>query len=156
MVAGLALIGVEGRGGTFRPALAWALLCALCIAGYHVCYKCALSAGSEPTAVFAAALGVALPVNLGRLGLGGVRRVGRTLCARPWVLGASGALCAASFLLLLAALSRGGAGAVLTLRNISVVFALLLAWSMGERPRGQQVAGTLSVVLGAAMLGWPR
>jgi drug/metabolite transporter (DMT)-like permease len=70
------------------------------------------------------------------------------------VMGA-GVLCAASFLLFLVALARGGAGAAVTLRNTSVLFALLLAWMMGERPGRWQVAGILGVAAGAMILGWP-
>jgi drug/metabolite transporter (DMT)-like permease len=72
------------------------------------------------------------------------------------VIGAAGVLCTVSFLVFLSALARGGAGAAVTLRNTSVVFALLLAWALGERPGRRQITGTVAVALGAVLLGWPR
>jgi drug/metabolite transporter (DMT)-like permease len=67
---------------------------------------------------------------------------------------AMGALCGGSFLILLEALSRGGAGFVLTLRNTSVLFATGLAASIGERPRHAQVAGAAFVAAGAILMAW--
>jgi drug/metabolite transporter (DMT)-like permease len=156
VTAGLMLVGHDSRGGFNQPGLAWAVLCAACVAGYHLCYKCALATGAHPAAVFAVALGVALPLNIARLGRAGLPRVVEALRTSPWVLGVAGITCAASFLIFLAALAQGGAGAVVTLRNTSVVFALLLAWLIGERPGHRNVIGTLGVALGAVLLGWPR
>ena len=56
----------------------------------------------------------------------------------------------------LMAMIKEGAGAVLTLRNTSVVFALVLSAALGEPPRPRQVAGALLVSLGATLVGWPR
>jgi drug/metabolite transporter (DMT)-like permease len=155
VIAGLALVGTARAGRASPRGVAWAVLCAAFIAGYHVCYKLALAAGSEPTAVFAVALGLALPINLLVLGRGAAGRLAAELRARPAALGGAGALCAASFLVFLVALARGGAGAVLTLRNTSVVFAAVLGWVIGERPGRSQLAGTAAVAAGAVLLGWP-
>ena len=153
---GLVLVGLERRASTSARGVFWASLCALFIAGYHLCYKCALATGALPSAVFTAALAVSLPVNVARLGNGGWARTLATLRADPLAIAAAGVLCATSFLVFLSALSRGGAGAAATLRNTSVVFALLLAWLIGERPGRTQIIGTLGVALGAMLLGWPR
>lgn len=155
VLAGLLLVGGAPAGRASQRGVAWAVVCAAFIAGYHVCYKLALGAGAEPTAVFAVALGVALPLNLAVLGRAAPVRLAAALRARPAVLGAAGALCAASFLVFLVALGRGGAGAVLTLRNTSVVFAVGLAWLIGERPGRPQLIGTAAVAVGAILLGWP-
>jgi uncharacterized membrane protein len=64
-------------------------------------------------------------------------------------------LSAASFLAFLGALTHGGAGLVLTLRNTSVVFAQAMAWMIGERPGRRQVLGAILVAGGAVLLGWP-
>ena len=69
----------------------------------------------------------------------------------PWVLCAGGATCAASFLVFLEALSASGAGAVLTLRNTSVLFAQALAVWSGERA-DRRVLGGAALVVGGAVL----
>lgn len=151
VAAGLALCGA--RTGDTRSArgsaLAWAVVCALAIAGYHLAYKASLGAGGNPSAVFASALAIATMLNAVRVR--GVLAVARARL--PRVL-AMGALCGGSFLILLEALSRGGAGFVLTLRNTSVLFATGLAASIGERPRHAQVAGAALVAAGAILMAW--
>jgi len=149
--AGLALSGARtgDTRTTHGPALAWATVCAVAIAGYHLAYKASLGAGGNPSAVFAAALAVATGLNTIR-----VRGLGAVLRARlPRVL-VMGVLCGGSFLLLLEALARGGAGHVLTLRNTSVLFATALAAAIGESPRRAQVAGAALVAAGAILMAW--
>ena len=155
VTAGLVLVGFDRGKHTALRGVLWALACALFIAGYHLSFKRALTTGAAPAAAFTGALAVALPVSVARLGRQWRARSRAALAANPWVVVATGVLCAASFLLFLLALSRGGAGAAVTLRNTSVLFALLLAWMMGERPGRWQVAGILCVAVGAAVLGWP-
>jgi drug/metabolite transporter (DMT)-like permease len=155
LAIGLALVGLERLPATGPAGLAWSGLCALFIAGYHLCYKCALTAGAEPTALFAVALSVAVPINLASLGRGGTGRMLAVLRRRPLVLAGAGIVCTASFLAFLGALAQGGAGAVLTLRNTSVVFALLLALTLGERPGLRRWLGAALVAAGAGLLGWP-
>ena len=53
-------------------------------------------------------------------------------------------------------LALAGAGVVLTLRNISVVFAQVFAFALGERLPRRQVIGALLIALGAGLIGWPR
>lgn len=156
LLVGLVMVGGERRGRASARGLAWAVACAACIAGYHLAYKCSLSTGAAPSAVFATALLVALPVTVARLGRRGPGRALEAWRASPLVVGAAGVLCAASFLVFLLALAQGGAGAVVTLRNTSVLFALLLAWAIGERPRRGQIMGTAGVAVGAVLMGWPR
>lgn len=152
---GLALVAGDRRGRASASGVLWAVACAGFIAGYTLFYKAALAAGAAPTVVFAIALAVALPVNLFRLGRGGVVRLRSAFSVSPLVVGVAGVVCSASFLIFLAALARGGAGAAITLRNSSIVFALVLAWLMGERPGRRQLAGTAAVVAGVVVLGWP-
>jgi len=153
--AGLLLVGLGRSGRASARGVFWAILCALFIAGYHLAYKRALATGAQPAAVFAAALALTLPLNFARLGRGSTTRVGTSLRASPLVLLGAGVICAASFLVFLFALASGGAGAVMTLRNTSVVFALLLSWVIGERPDTPQFVGALAVAAGAVLLGWP-
>jgi uncharacterized membrane protein len=138
------------RGG----ALAWAATCAAAIAGYHLAYKASLAAGGNPSAVFAVALAVATAINAARLGAEGRRiaaAIARTRAPRVWLMGA---VCGGSFLILMEALAAGGAGFVLTLRNTSVLFAVGLAWAIGDAPARPQIAGAALVTAGAVLMAW--
>lgn len=156
VLGGLALSGA--RTGQHRAAhnaaVAWAIACAAAIAGYHLAYKAALSAGGEPSAVFAVALAVATAINVLRLGGEGRRAAAAILRGRFVRVVVMGAVCGGSFLILMEALASGGAGFVLTLRNTSVLFATGLAAAIGERPRHAQIAGALLVAGGAVLMAW--
>jgi drug/metabolite transporter (DMT)-like permease len=154
--AGLGVMGLARPGGPAGRGVLWAVVSAICIAGYHVGYKQALGAGAQPPALFALALAVALPLLLlTRMRDGGLGAVLRQVRRSPLLVLATGGLCTLSFSLLLTALAHAGAGAVLTLRNTSIAFALGLAVLQGERPGRGQVSGAVLVVVGAALLGWP-
>jgi drug/metabolite transporter (DMT)-like permease len=153
VLGGLVLASVARSGDTRavpRNALAWAIACACAIAGYHVAYKAALAAGGSPSAVFALALALATAINVTRTR--GVIRYARGRTGRVLVMGV---VCGGSFLILLEGLAAGGAGYVLTLRNTSVLFATLLAFAIGERPRRGQITGAILVALGAVLMAWP-
>jgi drug/metabolite transporter (DMT)-like permease len=156
LAAGLAVTGLVRASAPAGRGVAWAAASAVCIAGYHVAYKRALEAGAQPPALFALALAVALPMLLltraGHESRGAVLRQARQ---SPLLMLATGTLCTLSFALLLTALARGGAGAVLTLRNMSIAFALGLAVLQGERPGQRQISGAVLVMAGAVLLGWP-
>ncbi|HEY5927501.1 MAG TPA: EamA family transporter [Kofleriaceae bacterium] len=155
--AGLAL--ASSRSGdtrkTSRDALAWAIACAASIAGYHLAYKAALREGGSASAVFAVALAVASAINLVRLGSAGRRVVATLLRTRLPRLAVMGCICGGSFLILMEALAAGGAGFVLTLRNTSVLFAIGLAFAIGEHPRRVEIAGAALVAAGAVLMAWP-
>jgi drug/metabolite transporter (DMT)-like permease len=163
-VSGAALLGV-GLGvmhlsrprGPAATGIAWAALAAVAIAGYHLSYKLALGEGAQPPALFATGLLVALPVLVLERG----RRLGwaplrREALVRPGLVLVAGVVCTLSFALLLSALASGGAGAVLTLRNTSIAFALGLAALGGERLERRQLSGAALVAVGAVLLGVPR
>jgi uncharacterized membrane protein len=65
-----------------------------------------------------------------------------------------GVICGTSFLVLIEALTHGGAGFVLTSRNTSVLFAVILAAWIGERPSKAQVSGAVLVAGGAILMAW--
>lgn len=153
---GLAVTGLSRATGSARRGVTWAVICAVCIAGYHVAYKLALGEGAQAPALFALALSIALPMLLlSRGGREGWRAVFRQARRSPLLMLGTGGLCTLSFSLLLVALSNGGAGAVLTLRNTSIAFALVLAVLQGERPGHRQISGAVLVMAGAVLLGWP-
>jgi uncharacterized membrane protein len=158
VLAGLALSSAGLPARTERAdrggALAWAVVCAVAIAGYHLAYKAALGAGGGPSAVFAVSLAAASVLNVARLGAEGRRiaaAIARTRAPRVLLMGA---VCGGSFLILMEALAAGGAGFVLTLRNTSVLFATGLAWAIGERPQRAQAAGAVLVAAGAVLMAW--
>lgn len=133
---------------TTRSGVSWALATAGCITGYHLSYKIALSAGAPAAATLALSMGLSVVVNLAVLGEARAR-----VRVRPSLV-LAGVLTGVSFLAFLLALSRGGAGAMLTLRNTSVVFALGLSFLLGERPPKAHWLGAILVTLGAIALGW--
>jgi drug/metabolite transporter (DMT)-like permease len=147
----LATAPVTGTRG-----LGVAVLCGAFIAGYHLCYKRAMSTGPNAAAVFAVSLGVAFPLNVARLGRARAGALRRELARRPFALLGVGILCGASFLLFLGALGGSGAGFVLTLRNTSIVFAAVLGWAIADPPPLRQVIGAVLVAGGAILLGLPR
>ena len=132
---------------THRSALAWAIACAVSIAGYHLSYKAALHSGASPSASFAISLALASAMNFVRTR--GVWVYARDRLARVALMGL---VCGGSFLILMEALSGGGAGFVLTLRNTSVLFATALAFAIGERPQRPQIIGAALVAAGAALM----
>jgi len=135
-------------------ATVWASVCALAIAAYHLAYKASLDDGGAPSSVFAVSLALSTALSLVRTGSEGRRVAFGFLLTEPAKLLSMGALCGGSFLVLIEALSHGGAGFVLTLRNTSVLFALLLAWAIGERPRTAPALGAALVASGAVLMAW--
>ena len=65
-----------------------------------------------------------------------------------------GLVCGGSFLILMEALTRGGSGYVLTLRNTSVLFAAGLAFAIGEKPSRGELVGAALVAAGAVLMAW--
>ncbi len=156
ILAGLVLCALPASRGAARRGVGFAILCAASIAGYHLCYKAALAAGARPAPLFALSLAVALPPNLLLLGAERRRTLVELFRTRTALVLLAGVVCTASFVVFLGALGGAGAGAVLTLRNTSVLFAQGFSLLIGERPRRIEILGAALVATGAALLGWPR
>jgi len=157
VLGGLTLASVassDTRAGR-RGAVGWAVACAVAIAGYHLAYKAALREHGGPSAVFALSLGAASAINVVRVGATGRQVIGTLLRGRLLRLMLMGAICGGSFLILMEALAAGGAGFVLTLRNTSVLFAVGLAFLIGERPGRAEISGAALVAVGAICMAWP-
>jgi uncharacterized membrane protein len=156
VLAGLVLSDLRFGAGVLRamPAAAtgWASTCAVAIAAYHLAYKAALEGGGAPSSVFAVSLALSSAISLLRTGSAGRAAVGSVIRSNLPKVMLMGALCGGSFLILIEALSSGGAGFVLTLRNTSVLFALVLAWSIGEKPRLAPALGAALVATGAVLM----
>ncbi len=157
VLAGLTLasLGTGDNRESHRGAVAWAVACAVAIACYHLAYKAALREHGGPSAVFGVSLAAASLINVIRVGGAGRQVMGQLARTRLFRVVLMGALCGGSFLILMEALVRGGAGFVLTLRNTSVLFAVGLAYLIGERPRRPEIIGAAFVAIGAILMAWP-
>jgi drug/metabolite transporter (DMT)-like permease len=152
--SGLGFLGLASRRGGSRQALGWALATGAFIASFNLFYKLALEAGAQPLALFSLSMAVGLPIQtLMRLCRRG-RSPFRWMPVSPWLVLSAGILCAVGFTLFLFALSIAGAGAVTTIRNTSVAFAMVFSITIGERPTARQWVGAILVTFGAAGLGW--
>ena len=154
VIGGLGLMGLAPGGLVDRRSLKWAGAVASAIAGYTLCYKLSLLHGTNPVPLVALSMAVSLPIQV-------AVRMQRKTFNRPdtppvqWgLIVVAGLLSAASFTLYLKVLALGGAGVMATLRNTSVIFAVLLGWGMGEKPTPRQWAGACLVAAGAVGLAW--
>ena len=86
--------------------------------------------------------------------LGSERRKGslEALRAQPLLVVPAGLLATVGFIVFLVGMAKAGAGVVITLRNTSVLFAQVFAFTMGERPKRLGVVGALCVTFGAVLL----
>lgn len=142
----------EERAGNRASYFIALAICAGCIASYHLIYKQAMLTGGHPMAVFATSMTVAVPVNL----LWHRRTLKAEWNKINWrLIALASVLCTGSFLLALAGLHLAGTGWVLTLRNCSVVIALLFAWRLGEKIPRPRIIGTVLIAVGAIILSWP-
>lgn len=155
VVAGLGLMG-QGKGGSkARGALFWVLLSGVFISGFNAAYKAALDHGAHPVPLFMVSMAVGLPIQLSaRVGRHGWRSLGR-VPRFPGLVLVAGLVCTAAFLCYLAALRKEGSGLVLTVRNVSVVFAMAFGFLLGEKARPRQWLGALLVMAGAMGLSLP-
>ncbi|MBA3465043.1 MAG: EamA family transporter [Deltaproteobacteria bacterium] len=155
VMLGLGLSSIGGtQGGTqrHREGIAWAAVCAVSIAGYHLAYKAALLAGGNPSATFAVSLSLSAVICAVRIGRAGRRTLVEVVRARAARVTLMGIVCGGSFLILMEALARGGSGFVLTLRNTSVLFAAALAFTIGEKPSRTELIGAVFVAGGAVLM----
>lgn len=155
VLLGLTLSSISSTSGgnrSHRAGIGWAVACAASIAGYHLAYKGALLAGGNPSATFGVSLALSALISLIRIGGGGRRILVDVLRVRWFRVALMGIVCGGSFLILMEALSLGGAGYVLTLRNTSVLFAAGLALTIGERPVHSELVGAALVAAGAVLM----
>lgn len=139
--------GAPQHGATV--AWGWTLATGVAVGAYHTGYKGLVAAGATPLAAFGAPVMLAVPLLLVAVGPA-VRRTARALVWRPW-LWVSGALSAASFLLLIQALVTADSGRMLGVRNSSVGFALLFGLAQGERLSRAQWVGVVVLFAGVAV-----
>lgn len=152
LTVGLLLTGLDrlrlDRGASI------AVLCGAFIAAYHLGYKQAMAIERSEAAVVTLTLGIAVALNVAWLGTARRQALAVAFRVRGGRILVAGTFCALGFLLALGALRAGGAAAVLTLRNTSIVFAALFGWIGGEALGWRRVGGIVLVALGAVLLGW--
>ncbi|MHB2015670.1 MAG: EamA family transporter [Candidatus Xenobia bacterium] len=145
--AGLVCLGIALTqrlpAGQSQAGLPAALLAAALIAANHVCYKQAEAAGLPPSNAFAISMAVMLLLSLTRYRM-------RMMADRTMVVAGIGA--ALSFMLALWAMSSSGPGAVLSLRNLSIPFGMVLSTVIGERPGPRQWVGAGIIAAGALLI----
>jgi uncharacterized membrane protein len=110
--------------------------------------------GAKATGLFAVSLGLGLAIRLAEMATRKALPTRSQLFGRLIALVLTSAVCAGGFLFYPVAMETEDAPRVTTLRNTSVVFALLLAWGLGERPGRNGWIGAALVGPGAAGLGW--
>jgi drug/metabolite transporter (DMT)-like permease len=134
--------------------LGWTLLTGASVAVYHTGYKGAVAGGATQTLAFIGAISIAVPVLLVAVGRE-VRAQIPSLVREPRMI-AAGVLCAASFLLMLEALTFAESGRILGVRNASVGFALLFALWLGERLTPRQALGVAVLFAGVGLFGFEQ
>ena len=156
VASALVLVGVVTAGSRpgelkLQRGAGWALVAGLGGGFSNPCIRQALVEGADPFQVFAGSLGLGLVPAVAALRVG-ARPLLRLAVSRWKTIGLAGLLCFGSYALFLVALKSEGAALGTTLRNSSIVFALLLSWWAGEPPSRRQWLGALAVVLGASLL----
>jgi drug/metabolite transporter (DMT)-like permease len=131
----------------------WSLICAFFISGYHFAYGHSLREGSRPATLFAISLWLSILLIFGLRSKSYFTKATQLIRLEWKGLFVSGFVCNLSFLLFLIGLQNSGAGAALTLRNTSVIFAQGLAFLMGEKISKLQWLGAILVATGAATIG---
>ena len=149
--AALARSAAVPAGKAVRSGVAVAAGCALFVGVYHLAYMLALSSGGRPETVVSISLSTASLLNIAALG--SKRRLAlAALREQPVRIVLGGMLASVGFLVFLSAMKDAGAGVVFTLRNTSILFAQILAFALGERPRRLGLIGAGLVTAGAILL----
>ncbi len=150
LLVGLVLASPRAAASEGREratGMRWAALTGVFIAGYHLAYTASLRRGGDAPTLAALSLLVAGAFHVARVKL----TQGRAPSFTPRR-ALAGALAGAGFVAFLLALAQSGAGLVLTLRNGSVLFAMLFGLALKEHPRPHQWLGATLIATGAALL----
>jgi len=147
-------------GTTTRAGYLWAILAAAATVVYNLAYKAALVRGAPVLPLFGAALIVAAPISAAGLSPWELsvdalaHRMGRAFLAGPWIILVGSVAFGGSFLAALYTMKPEGAAWVMTMRNLSIALAPLLAWALlHERPSMRAFVGVALVFAGALVLG---
>ena len=145
---------VQMRSVPRSVGLAYAVVCALSISLYPLAYKRAIQTGISPYVLFSFSLALALPAQLAMLGDARVGRIRAAIRVNARLLVPCAVACAASFLIFLYALKTAGPAHVSAMRNVSVLFASIFAWTRGETFDRRAVISALLITLGAVFVAF--
>jgi drug/metabolite transporter (DMT)-like permease len=161
ILAGILVMHRTGAGGgvgdTLRAGAGYALLAGLATAAYTLWDKVAV--GVLPVLVYFYAYTAIVGAALAALAL---RSHGRHGLAREWRRGRTGIVQVAilnvgAYLLILVALRSGSASYVVALRQVSIVFGVLLGWwFLGERITRRKWAGVALLAAGCGLVAFAR
>ncbi len=154
ILAGVPLLTSLKNGRKDSKTLTYALASAVFVAVYHLSYDEALKRGTHPSSLFSAAMFIACLTQVIFLRVSLKQGLALSFQNRSTaliVISAS-ALCTGSFLLFLYGLSLSGPGFAIALRNTSILFTQIFAWSTGERLSRTQKLGVALSFLGAVLL----
>lgn len=135
-----------------KKGLLWALSAAACIAGYTIFYRAAVKLGSSQVTVFAVSMLISIPTLGFKNNFFAIKNFKNVWCKQPFLTTTAGMLSAVSFIIFLYGLSHAQAGAAVTLRNTSVLFAQFFAIAMGEKISLHQWLGIIMITTGAILL----
>lgn len=157
VLLGLAATGSSERRATsldhatVRSGLVVAATSALFVGTYHLAYKVALSHGGSAGAVNAISLLSGAVLNA-LVRWPRRKRALAAVAAAPALTLLAGLLGSGGFWLFLMAMRDAGAGAVMTLRTTSILFAQVLAFAMRDPPKRLGIVGAVLVTIGAVLL----
>ncbi len=145
---------VQMRSLPRSSGLVYAVVCALTISMYPLAYKRAIRTGISPYVLFSLSLAMAIPAQLLMLGSARLQRI-RSAAGAHWrFLVPCAIACAASFLIFLCALKTTGPAHVSAMRNVSVLFASIFAWTRGETFDRRAVASAVLITFGAILVAF--
>jgi len=153
LTVSLALIMLQGKKERLNPHLWWAAVSAICIVGYSVFYKKAVTAGANHFALLG--MSDVIRVAIAYLLLGGDRRtrvyqVSKASLGRLSILGL---MSFGGFSIYLYALKDSGAAQLNTLRNLSILFTAVAAHYLGEKLSLKSYGLILISLIGTILVG---
>ena len=132
----------------FQAGTRAAHACAVCIAGYHICYGLAARTGASPALVFASAMTVGVMTYLSCGRATATAALAEAVKTEKALIALGGLACGTSFLLFITALVTVDPGRAISLRNTSVAFGAILSFLAAEKLSPVQWFGVGCVVVG--------
>ena len=133
----------------------WSWVCAVCIAGYHLCYHRALQGNAEPKSLFFLAMIISWPFLIISMGGNYVPRIKDVLRKHTPHVITTGIAAFLSFVIFLYGLKISAPGFAISLRNSSIFFAVLFSFFLRESLSRLQIIGALIIGVGALLLSLP-
>lgn len=127
-------------------------LCALFIGIHHICYKFALNNGAHPQALFSLSLTMGMPILWSLQKKDIKNELIHSIKTHYLKYGFGGMICFISFVIFLTGLKSENPNVAISLRNTSILFALVYSKILGEKLNTWQILGGLMVAIGATLV----